>query len=284
MIPGISDEEIDFSIKTSNVRHNFTKKYEGIVPSLERRWKETESDAVREELMNFLAEGVCPECGGKRLSKKALSVTVGGMNIFEMCELPVRELSEKLSDDSFFGFTDFEREVAAKPLKEIRSRLKFLDSVGLGYLTLNRKTNSLSGGEAQRINLASQIGSALTGVTYVLDEPSIGLHPNDTDKLVNLLKNLRDIGNNVIVVEHDREIIEAADFLVDLGPGAGEKGGELLFAGVSKEILNVKNSLTADYLSGRKVIEVPKTRRKPTGWITLSGVTTNIFDYVQCTI
>ena len=179
------------------------------------------------------------------------------MNIFEMCELPVRELFAKLSDDSFFGFTDFEREVAAKPLKEICSRLKFLDSVGLGYLTLNRKTNSLSGGEAQRINLASQIGSALTGVTYVLDEPSIGLHPNDTDKLVNLLKNLRDIGNNVIVVEHDREIIEAADFLVDLGPGAGEKGGELIFAGESKDILNVRNSLTADYLSGRKLIEVP---------------------------
>ncbi|MBR4490028.1 hypothetical protein IKP13_05270, partial [bacterium] len=279
-----SEDDIDFTMETTKTKFNMTKKYEGIVPSLERRWKETESEAVREELTQFLAEGVCPECGGKRLSKKALSVTIGGMNIFEMCELPVRELYEKLSDDTFFGFSDFEREVAAKPLKEIRSRLKFLNSVGLGYLTLNRRTNSLSGGEAQRIHLASQIGAALTGVTYVLDEPSIGLHPNDTDKLVNLLKNLRDIGNNVIVVEHDREIIEAADFLVDLGPGAGEKGGNLLFAGESKNILSVKNSLTADYLSGRKVIEIPETRRKPTGWITLSGVTTNNLQNVTAKI
>jgi excinuclease ABC subunit A len=279
-----SEDEIDFSISTKTTKFNMTKKYEGLMPSLERRWRESESEAVREDLSKFLAEGVCPECGGKRLSKKALSVTIGGLNIYEMCEIPVRELYKKLSDDKFFGFSEFEREVAAKPLKEIRSRLKFLDSVGLGYLTLNRKTNSLSGGEAQRINLASQIGSALTGVTYVLDEPSIGLHPNDTDKLVNLLKNLRDIGNNVIVVEHDKEIIEAADFLVDLGPGAGEKGGELLFAGVSKDILNVKKSLTADYLSGRKSIEVPKTRRKPAGWIKLSGVTTNNLKNVDAEI
>ena len=270
-----SEEEIDFSFDTKTSHHRFSRRFEGLMPMLERRFRDSESEAVREELMQYLAEGVCPTCKGKRLTGKALSVTLGGLNIYDLCEIQVKDLIKKFDDPHFFGFNEFENEVAAKPLKEIRSRLGFLNSVGLGYLTLNRQTCTLSGGEAQRINLATQIGSALTGVTYVLDEPSIGLHPDDIDKVIVLLKNLRDLGNTVIVVEHDRSIMEAADLLVDLGPGAGELGGELKFIGKTADIVKAPDSLTGDYLSGRKLIEVPAVRRLPTGWITLEGVTTN---------
>ncbi|MGI6395228.1 MAG: excinuclease ABC subunit UvrA [bacterium] len=268
-------EGINFSVKTTKIRHKFKKPFEGIVNILERRYRETESEATRAELSELLAEGVCPTCNGMRLCKKALFVKITGHNIFEFGEMPVRILYESFLNKEFFKFSGFQWEVAEKMVREITLRLSFLFKVGLGYLTLNRKTATLSGGESQRIHLATQIGSALTGVTYVLDEPSIGLHPDDTDKLITILKNLRDQGNNVIVVEHDRDMIESADFVIDLGPGAGESGGELLFAGKGEDILKVKKSLTADYLSGKKTISVPSERRKVEKWINLEGAKTN---------
>lgn len=268
-------EEINFSVRTTNIRHKFKKTFEGVINMLERRYRETESEMIRQELSGFLVEGVCQTCKGMRLSKKALSVKIAGYTIFELGEIPVNILYKNFSDPEFFKFSNFQWEVAEKMVREITLRLSFLFKVGLGYLTLNRKTGTLSGGEAQRIHLATQIGSALTGVTYVLDEPSIGLHPDDTDKLIVILKNLRDQGNNVIVVEHDRDMIEAADFLIDLGPGAGEKGGELLFAGASEKILKVERSITGQYLSGKKSISVPKTRKTPEKWINLEGAKTN---------
>lgn len=270
-----SDEEINFSVKATNMRHKFKKQFEGIIPMLERRYKETESDMIRNELSKYLVEGVCPLCNGARLSKKALAVTISGKNIYELGQIPVKTLYPLFKDRKDLGLNDFEWEIAEKMVREIHLRLSFLFKVGLGYLTLNRKTGTLSGGEAQRIHLATQIGSALTGVTYVLDEPSIGLHSDDTDKLIKILMDLRDQGNNVIVVEHDKDMIESADVLIDLGPGAGEKGGELLYAGKASGIRKVKNSLTADYLTGRKQIFYPATRREPAGWVTLKGATIN---------
>ncbi|HQO92638.1 MAG TPA: excinuclease ABC subunit UvrA [bacterium] len=268
-------EEINFSVRTTNMRHKFKRPFEGVINMLERRYRETESEMIRTELSALLAEGVCPTCNGMRLSKKALSVKIAGYNIFELGEMPVRVLFNSFSDREFFKFSNFQWEIAEKMVREITLRLSFLFKVGLGYLTLNRKTATLSGGESQRIHLATQIGSALTGVTYVLDEPSIGLHPDDTDKLITILKNLRDQGNNVIVVEHDRDMMESADFLIDLGPGAGELGGELLFAGQTKDIAKVERSLTGQYLSGKKSIPVPKNRRTPEKWINLEGAKTN---------
>jgi excinuclease ABC subunit A len=270
-----SKEEINFSVRTTNMRHKFKRVFEGVINMLERRYRETESEMIRQELGELLAEGVCPACKGERLNKKALSVKVGGLNIHEMGEINIKNLLADFSNQKFFGFSAFHEQVADKLVKEITLRLSFLFRVGLGYLTLNRKTSTLSGGESQRIHLATQIGSALTGVTYVLDEPSIGLHPDDTEKLINILKNLRDQGNNVIVVEHDRDMIEAADFLIDLGPGAGEKGGELIFAGESEEILEVKRSVTGQYLSGKKEIPLPSSRRDPQGNISIEGAKTN---------
>ncbi len=270
-----SKEEIDFAVSTTGMKHSFKKKFEGIIPMLERRYKETESQTSREELEKFLVQGVCPKCNGKRLKEKALAVKIGGMNIFEMCELPVEKLYTFLKEEKNLNFNDFQKEVAKKPLNAIIERLGFLVRVGIGYITLNRRTSTLSGGESQRIHLASQIGSALTGVTYVLDEPSIGLHSEDTHKLISLLKELRDLGNNVIVVEHDKEIIESADFLVDLGPGAGEKGGELIFCGKSCDILKSKNSLTAKYLTGKLSVEIPEKKRKSKSFIKLKGAYSN---------
>ncbi len=268
-------EEINFSVRTTNMRHKFKRAFEGVINMLERRYRETESEMIRQELGELLAEGVCPVCEGTRLNKKALSVKVGGLNIHEMGEINIKTLLSKFSNQEFFGFSSFQEQVADKLVKEISLRLSFLFRVGLGYLDLNRKTATLSGGESQRIHLATQIGSALTGVTYVLDEPSIGLHPDDTGKLINILKNLRDQGNNVIVVEHDLNMIEAADFLIDLGPGAGEKGGKLIFAGEAEEIIEIKNSITGHYLSGKKSIPLPETRKAPAGSINIEKATTN---------
>ena len=279
-----SDEEIKFSVKTENMKHDFDRPFEGVITALERRYRETTSEMIREELAKYLVEGVCDTCGGKRLQPKALAVTVAGMNIHEMGEMPVEELAKVFGDDKKLRFNDFQKEVAHKPAAEIHARLGFLDRVGLGYLTLNRKTATLSGGEAQRIHLATQIGSALTGVTYVLDEPSIGLHAADTEKLISILKNLRDQGNNVVVVEHDRDIMEASDIIVDLGPGAGRKGGELLYAGPAKGIGAVKRSLTGKYLTGELTIPVPKERRGPSGWIRLTGARTNNLKHIDVAV
>ncbi len=277
-------DAISFSVRTEHMKHDFTRPFEGIITALERRYRETTSEMIREELSKYLVEGVCPDCGGKRLQPKALAVKVAGMNIYEMGELPVEELATRFGDPDRLGFDDFHRTVAEKPVREIAARLGFLVKVGLGYLTLNRKTTTLSGGEAQRIHLATQIGSALTGVTYVLDEPSIGLHTADTAKLISILRALCDQGNNVIVVEHDRDIISAADFIVDLGPGAGRKGGELIYAGPPAGIRAESRSLTGRYLTGALTIPIPEQRRPPTGWMRIRGATTNNLKQVSVDI
>ena len=240
------------------------KPFEGVIPNMERRFLETESAASREELSHYQSAAPCTFCGGKRLKPEALAVKVCGKDIMEVCDLSIKEalkwfagVEEQLSPQK--------AQIAHKILKEIIERLSFLNNVGLEYLTLSRQSGGLSGGESQRIRLASQIGSGLTGVLYVLDEPSIGLHQRDNDRLIDTLNHLRDIGNTVIVVEHDEDAIRAADFLIDMGPYAGELGGNVVAAGTVDEVLHNKNSLTAQYLTGAKEIAVPKRRRKGNG-------------------
>ena len=236
--------------------------FEGIINNLERRYQSTNSSYSRDDIENYMTEQECPDCHGARLNEKTLAVTVGGKNIFEMCCMPVVELLE-----FFDGLELSQREqlIGQRVIKEIKERLGFLQSVGLGYLTLARSSGTLSGGESQRIRLATQIGSSLTGVLYILDEPSIGLHKRDNEKLIATLQKLRDLGNTLVVVEHDDDTMLAADYIVDIGPGAGVHGGEVLCAGKLEQILKCKRSLTADYLSGRKSIPVPETRRKGNG-------------------
>ena len=238
--------------------------FEGICNNIERRYKETQSDASRKELEELMSECPCPECGGRRLRKESLAVTVGGKNIYEFTTLSVEDALVWLD-----GLTLTEQQllIADRILKEIRSRLGFLKSVGLGYLTLSRSAGTLSGGESQRIRLATQIGSSLMGVLYILDEPSIGLHQRDNDKLLATLRNLRDLGNSLIVVEHDEDTMRAADYLIDIGPGAGVHGGQVVAAGTPAEVMANPDSLTGQYLSGKKKIEVPAARRAGNGKI-----------------
>ena len=238
--------------------------FEGICNNIERRYKETQSDASRKELEELMSECPCPECGGRRLRKESLAVTVGGKNIYEFTTLSVEDALVWLD-----GLTLTEQQllIADRILKEIRSRLGFLKSVGLGYLTLARSAGTLSGGESQRIRLATQIGSSLMGVLYILDEPSIGLHQRDNDKLLATLQNLRDLGNSLIVVEHDEDTMRAADYLIDIGPGAGVHGGRVVAAGTPAEVMANPDSLTGQYLSGKKKIEVPAARRAGNGKI-----------------
>ena len=238
--------------------------FEGICNNIERRYKETQSDASRKELEELMSECPCPECGGRRLRKESLAVTVGGKNIYEFTTLSVEDALVWLD-----GLTLTEQQllIADRILKEIRSRLGFLKSVGLGYLTLSRSAGTLSGGESQRIRLATQIGSSLMGVLYILDEPSIGLHQRDNDKLLATLQNLRDLGNSLIVVEHDEDTMRAADYLIDIGPGAGVHGGQVVAAGTPAEGMANPDSLTGQYLSGKKKIEVPAARRAGNGKI-----------------
>ncbi len=272
-----SRKKYNFNLKSrgSGMLHSKTDFFEGIIPLRERWYRETSSEDIRNYLEKFLKESECRSCHGKRLTPKALAVTIADFNIFEMGEIEIEKLEKIFADREKFKFDDFKWKIADKLVNEIGSRLHFLTATGLGYLTLNRKTGTLSGGESQRIHLATQIGSALTGVTYVLDEPSIGLHPEDTEKLINILKNLRDQGNNVLVVEHDREIMEASDFIVDLGPAAGTLGGELIYVGDYEGILKSEKSLTGKYLSERLSIPLPASRRKPSGFMKITGVTTN---------
>ncbi|MCX7627516.1 MAG: excinuclease ABC subunit UvrA, partial [Methylophilaceae bacterium] len=234
--------------------------FEGILPNLERRYRETESLLVREELAKYLNTKLCPECEGARLRKEARHVRVGGRTLHEVCEWPLRQT---LAFFDQLQLTGQKLAIADKIVKEIRSRLSFLTNVGLDYLSLSRSADTLSGGEAQRIRLASQIGSGLTGVMYVLDEPSIGLHQRDNDRLLKTLHHLRDIGNTVIVVEHDQDAILSADYVVDIGPGAGEHGGYIVAQGTPQEVMAHPTSLTGQYLSGRKTIAVPKKRHRP---------------------
>ena len=246
--------------------------FEGLIKNVERRYRETGSDTSRQEYEEFMKITPCRECGGRRLKKEILAVTIEDKNIAELTEMPVHEL---------FGFintlklSNVKMQIGGEIIKEIKARLGFLVNVGLDYLTLSRSAGTLSGGEAQRIRLATQIGSGLVGVAYILDEPSIGLHQRDNDKLLSALMNLKDLGNTLIVVEHDEDTMLAADYIVDIGPGAGEHGGELVAAGTAKDIMQCKESITGAYLSRRLVIPVPKERKQPAGWLTVKGAAQN---------
>ena len=251
----------------------FYTDFEGIAANLERRYAETNSQYSRDTIEEFMSEVECPECHGERLNKAALSVTVGGRNIMEFCRMSV---TEALNFVNGLELTPREAMIAKQILKEIKSRLGFLQSVGLEYLTLARSAGTLSGGESQRIRLATQIGSSLTGVLYILDEPSIGLHQRDNDKLIATLRRLRDLGNTLIVVEHDEDTMRAADWIVDIGPGAGVHGGEVIYSGEVSGLLKCKNSITGQYLSGKLKIPVPEKRRKPSDkWLHVIGAAEN---------
>ena len=245
--------------------------FEGLLENIRRRYRES-SQSMREEYESYMSITPCEECHGKRLKAESLAVTVDDKNIAEVTEMSIADLHEYLAE---LHINDRQQLIGGVILKEIRARIQFLMDVGLDYLALYRPTATLSGGEAQRIRLATQIGSGLVGVAYILDEPSIGLHQRDNDKLIATLKRLRDLGNSLIVVEHDEDTMLAADYIVDIGPGAGEYGGEVVAAGTAKDIMKCKKSITGAYLSGRKKIPVPETRRTPTGWITVTGAREN---------
>jgi excinuclease ABC subunit A len=264
LLYGTNGERIEMQRTNEFGSGQYSNTFEGIVENLERRFRETNSEWMKEELASFMSGVECPACHGQRLKPVVLAVTVGGLNISEFCEMSIREQLHFI-DNASDRLTEREHQISDLITKEIRSRLQFLQSVGLDYLTLSRSAGTLSGGESQRIRLTTQIGSALTGVLYVLDEPSIGLHQRDNDKLIGTLKRLRDLGNTVIVVEHDEDTMRSADYLVDVGPGAGVHGGEIVAAGSIKDICKAKRSITGDYLSGRKRIAVPETRRAGNG-------------------
>ena len=246
--------------------------FEGLIQNVNRRYRETGSDAIKQQYEEFMRITPCKCCGGQRLKKDALAVTVADKNIYEVTSLSIRKLQEFLND---MQLTRQQLLIGEQVIKEIKARVGFLVDVGLDYLTLARATGTLSGGEAQRIRLATQIGSGLVGVAYILDEPSIGLHQRDNDKLLATLKHLKDLGNTLIVVEHDEDTMRAADYIVDIGPGAGEHGGEVVAVGNAEEIMKNKKSLTGAYLSGRIQIPVPEERRKPTGFLTIKGAREN---------
>ena len=246
--------------------------FEGLIANVQRRYRETFSETMKAEYETFMRITPCDECKGQRLKQSSLAVTVCDLNIHEMTSMSVAQFHEFLAE---MKLTDRQQQIGEQILKEIRARVGFLVNVGLGYLSLSRATGTLSGGEAQRIRLATQIGSGLVGVAYILDEPSIGLHQRDNDKLLSTLTHLRDLGNTVIVVEHDEDTMMAADYIVDIGPGAGEHGGEIVAVGNAQEIMAVPESITGAYLSGRLQIPVPSVRREPTGWLTVKGATQN---------
>ena len=270
---GTGNERIHIEYHREFGEGSYDSPFEGVIPNLERRYKETQSDYMKHEIEEYMANIPCPDCKGKRLKSESLAVTVGGMNIAQLSDMTVRHAREKLSA---LTLNKTEEMIAGMILKEIDSRLGFLISVGLDYLTLSRAAGTLSGGEAQRIRLATQIGSSLVGVLYILDEPSIGLHQRDNAKLIDTLKGMRDIGNTLIVVEHDEETMLSADYIVDIGPGPGEHGGEVVFAGTPEEIMTDEKSITGKYLSGREYIAVPAKRRE-TGenWLQIRGARAN---------
>ncbi|MDY5689720.1 MAG: excinuclease ABC subunit UvrA [Eubacteriales bacterium] len=267
------DERIPMDYNSRSFRGQFMTKYEGIVNNLMRRYRETTSDGVKYEIERYMVSVPCKTCGGKRLKKEALAVTVGGLNIAELSDMSVKKI------DEFFGALVLDKQktlIAERIIKEIRARLKFLVNVGLDYLTLSRSASTLSGGESQRIRLATQIGSGLTGVLYILDEPSIGLHQKDNERLLGSLKGLRDLGNTLIVVEHDEDTMRAADYIVDIGPGAGIHGGKLVAAGSVDDIIACKESITGKYLSGELKIDVPEERKRPDGrYLSVRGARQN---------
>ena len=270
-----TEERVDMAYHTRSFSGSFKKTWEGYVNNLQRRYATSTSDGVKSEIERLMRNAPCDKCEGKRLKKESLAVRVGGKNIWEVCELSVDKLCDFM-DNLKTTLTPTEHLIADAIIKEINNRLGFLRNVGLNYLTLTRTAVTLSGGESQRIRLATQIGSALTGVLYILDEPSIGLHQRDNEKLLNSLKGLRDLGNTLIVVEHDEDTMRAADYIVDIGPKAGVHGGEVVACGTPEEIQNEPRSITGDYLAGRRKIEVPAVRATPKDkWLKVSGCTQN---------
>ncbi len=273
LLYGNGGEKIEMQYSTRAFSGSYYMSWEGIIPNLERRYRETTSNYTKMEIERYMRILPCTTCNGKRLKKEALAVTVGGKNIAELTDMSVANLYDFVDNLQLDKTGTF---IATPIIKEIKARLNFLKDVGLSYLTLSRTANTLSGGEAQRIRLATQIGSGLTGVLYILDEPSIGLHQSDNDKLIATLKKLRDLGNTLIVVEHDEDTMRSADYIVDVGPKAGVFGGEIVASGSLNDIMNAENSLTGDYLSGRKSIVVPKSRKKPDGrYLQVIGATQN---------
>jgi excinuclease ABC subunit A len=271
LLHGSEEEEISFRVKGKGGSHLFRQKFEGVIRQMERKWQDNGED--REELESFMNVASCPECGGSRLKKEVLSIKVGGKSIAEITRLYVKEALELLTH---LELTPRSQKIAQGILKEINERLNFMVEVGLDYLTLDRAAATLAGGESQRIRLATQIGSSLVGVLYIMDEPSIGLHQRDQLRLLGMLKHLRDLGNTVIVVEHDEETIRSADFIVDMGPGPGEKGGEVVFSGPPEALMKAKHSLTGQYLSGKISILLPDRRRSINNqFLVLRGATAN---------
>ncbi len=270
-LSGTNGERIYISYRNRyGRRRSYMTSFEGIVPNLDRRYRETDSEYVREKIEEYMSVRPCPECGGARLRPESRAVTIAGLAIHELCAMSARRASEWLAA---LELSDTERRIARLVLREIEERLQFLDNVGVGYLSMDRAASTLSGGEAQRIRLATQIGSSLVGVLYILDEPSIGLHQRDNARLIATLRRLRDLGNTVLVVEHDEGTMRAADHLVDLGPGAGEHGGHIVAQGTPEEVEAVAESLTGQFLAGTRSIEVPRKRRKPSGALRVQGAT-----------
>lgn len=279
---GTKGKKLNVTYTKEGVTAEYNYSYPGEINNLTKRYSETNSDMMKNEIEQYMSDNHCPKCSGARLKREALSVKIGGKNIYEFTSMPIREELEFLDG---IEFSEKNKIISEQILKEIRSRLNFLIDVGLDYLNLSRNSGTLSGGESQRIRLATQIGSSLMGVLYILDEPSIGLHQRDNDKLIATLKNLRDVGNTVIVVEHDEDTMREADYIVDIGPRAGEHGGEIVAAGTFDEIVNNEKSITGQYLSGKKKIDVPKVRRKGNGnKITIKGAKENNLKNINVSI
>ena len=279
---GTKGEKLKLTYERENGKGTLMQAFEGICNNLERRYQETQSDAARRDLEECMSDRPCPDCGGRRLRKEALAVTVGGIDIDTFCR---KSVTDALDFVEHLELSEQKMRIAARILKEIKSRLGFLQSVGLQYLTLSRSAATLSGGESQRIRLATQIGSSLMGVLYILDEPSIGLHQRDNDMLLATMKRLRDLGNTLLVVEHDEDTMRAADYIVDIGPGAGVHGGQVVAAGTAEEVMNTPGSITGDYLSGRKKIQVPAQRRAGSGqFLTVRGAAENNLQNVDVSI
>ena len=272
LIHGTDGREVKVHYKGQRGEGVYDIAFEGLIKNSNRRYRETGSDIMKQEYESFMRITPCTECHGQRLKKESLAVTVSGKNIHEITSMSVKDLHAFLQN---MDLTEQQKLIGNQVLKEIRARVGFLLEVGLDYLSLSRATGTLSGGEAQRIRLATQIGSGLVGVAYILDEPSIGLHQRDNDKLLSALKNLKDLGNTLVVVEHDEDTMRAADFIVDIGPGAGAHGGQIIATGTADDIMACPESVTGDYLSGRKKIPVPNQRRKPTGFLTIKGAREN---------
>lgn len=272
LIHGTNGAEVKVHYKGQRGEGIYPVAFEGLIRNMERKYRETGSDVIKQEYETFMHITPCKECGGMRLKKESLAVTVCDKNIYEITSMSIRDLHRFLES---MELSSQQQLIGKQVLKEINARVGFLIDVGLEYLSLSRATGTLSGGEAQRIRLATQIGSGLVGVCYILDEPSIGLHQKDNDKLLNTLKNLRDLGNTLIVVEHDEDTMLEADYIVDIGPGAGSHGGQVVAEGTAQEIMEVEESITGQYLSGKKQVPVPETRRKPKDWMTVSGAQEN---------